>query len=215
VLAHPQFAFKQTSLLGCYCNVLLRFLLISNYLKKQIDCSFPCLLLNSYKIYLTMKYRSLLLACLMFAGICLFACKPNDSKLQQAVNEKLNTTPGVSATVQDGVVTLSGEVTDEAARQTAEDAAKNVKGVKSVVNNITVQAPPPPPTPPVAVNPDDVLRKTLDSAYSAAGYTGVTVSVSNGEVTLEGTAKKNDLRKIIQTAQEARPKKVNNNIKLQ
>jgi hyperosmotically inducible periplasmic protein len=162
-----------------------------------------------------MNYRSLLLACLMFAGVCLFACKPNDSKLQQAVNEKLTTTPGVSATVQNGVVTLSGEVTDETAKQTAEDAAKNVKGVKSVVNNINVQAPLPPPPPPVAVNPDDILKKTLDSTFAAGGYTGVTVTVSNGEVTLDGTAKKADLRKIMQAAQEAKPKKVKNNLKLQ
>jgi len=161
-----------------------------------------------------MNYRSLLLACLMFTGICLFACKPNDSKLQQAVNEKLTTTPGVSATVQDGVVTLSGEVTDETAKQTAEDAAKNVKGVKSVVNNINVKVPPPPP-PPVAINPDDILKKTLDSAFAAAGYTGVTVTVANGEVTLDGTARKADLRKIMQVAQETKPKKVKNNLKLQ
>jgi len=161
-----------------------------------------------------MNYRSLLLACLMFTGVCLFACKPNDSKLQQAVNEKLTTTPGVSATVQNGVVTLSGEVTDETAKQTAEDAAKNVKGVKSVVNNINVKVPPPPP-PPVAINPDDILKKTLDSAFAAAGYTGVTVTVANGEVTLDGTAKKADLRKIMQVAQETKPKKVKNNLKLQ
>jgi len=161
-----------------------------------------------------MNYRSLLLACLMFTGICLFACKPNDSKLQQTVNEKLTTTPGVSATVQDGVVTLSGEVTDETAKQTAEDAAKNVKGVKSVVNNVNVKVPPPPP-PPVAINPDDILKKTLDSTFAAAGYTGVTVTVANGEVTLDGSAKKADLRKIMQVAQEAKPKKVKNNLKLQ
>jgi len=150
----------------------------------------------------------------MFTGVCLFACKPNDSKLQQAVNEKLTTTPGVSATVQDGVVTLSGEVTDETAKQTAEDAAKNVKGVKSVVNNVNVKVPPPPP-PPVAINPDDILKKTLDSTFAAAGYTGVTVTVANGEVTLDGSAKKADLRKIMQVAQEAKPKKVKNNLKLQ
>lgn len=153
------------------------------------------------------------MACLMFAGVCLFACKPDDSKLQQAVNEKLSTTPGVTATVQDGVVTLSGEVMDETARQTAEDAAKNVKGVKLVNNNINVQAPI--PSPPVSINPDDVLKQTLDSAYSAAGYSGVTVSVSNGEVTLEGTAKRSDLRKIMQVAQEAKPRKVNNKLTLQ
>ncbi|GAA0532822.1 hypothetical protein GCM10009415_12880 [Chitinophaga japonensis] len=153
------------------------------------------------------------MACLVFAGVCLFGCKPNDSKLQQAVNEKLSATPGVTATVQDGVVTLSGEVMDETAKQTAEDAAKNVKGVKSVNNNITVQAPI--PSPPVSINPDDVLKQTLDSAYSAAGYSGVTVSVANGEVTLEGTAKRSDLRKIMQVAQESKPKKVNNKLTLQ
>lgn len=160
--------------------------------------------------------KKLLMACCLLAGTFLFACKPNDSKLQQAVNEKLMATPGVSATVKDGVVTLNGEVTDDTAKQTAEDAAKNVKGVKSVTNNITVQVPVPEPTPsPVTINPDDVLKNTLDSTYKAAGYSSVTVSVMNGEVTLEGKAKKSDLRKIMQAAQEAKPKKVNNKLTLQ
>lgn len=160
-----------------------------------------------------MKYRSLLMACLMLMGVCLFACKPDDSKVQQAINEKLTATPGVTATVQGGVVTLSGDVADDAAKTAAEEAIKAVPGVKSVTNNINVQAPAPPP-PPVSINPDDVLKKTLDSAYSAAGFSGVTVSVANGEVTLEGEAKKSDLRKIMQTAQESKPKKVNNKLTL-
>ena len=158
--------------------------------------------------------KKLLMACCLLAGIFLFACKPNDSKLQQAVNEKLMAPPGVSATVKDGVVTLNGEVTDDTAKQTAEDAAKNVKGVKSVTNHITVQVPVPTPSP-VSINPDEVLKNTLDSTYKAAGYSGVTVSVMDGEVTLEGKAKKSDLRKIMQAAQEAKPKKVNNKLTLQ
>lgn len=157
--------------------------------------------------------KKLLMACCLFAGLFLFACKPNDSKLQQAVTEKLMATPGVSATVKDGVVTLNGEVTDDTAKQTAEDAAKNVKGVKSVTNNITVQVPVPTP-PPVSINPDEVLKTTLDSTYKAAGYSGITVSVMDGVVTLEGKAKKSDLRKIMQAAQEAKPKKVNNKLTL-
>jgi osmotically-inducible protein OsmY len=76
-----------------------------------------------------------------------------------------------------------------------------------------VQVPVPTP-PPVSINPDDVLKSTLDSTYKAAGYSGVTVSVMNGEVTLEGKAKKSDLRKIMQAAQEAKPKKVNNKLTL-
>lgn len=162
-----------------------------------------------------MKLRSYLMAGLMLLAVCLFACKPNDSKIQQAVNEKLSASPGVSAEVKGGVVTLNGEVADEAAKTAAEDAVKGVKGVKSVTNNIMIQAPAPPPAPAVSINPDDVLKKTLDSAYSAAGYSSVTVEVSNGEVTLGGKAKKSDLRKIMQTAQEAKPKKVNNKIVLE
>ena len=47
--------------------------------------------------------------------------------------------------VKDGVVTLSGQVKDEAAKSSAETTAKGVKGVKSVINNLTV-APPPAPS---------------------------------------------------------------------
>lgn len=161
-----------------------------------------------------MKSTSLLLACLLSMGVFLFACKPNDSKVQAAVNEKLSTSPGVTADVKGGVVTLSGEVADEAAKTAAEESVKGVDGVKSVSNNIMVQAPAAPVAPTVEINPDDVLKKTLDSAYGAAGFTDVKVSVSNGEVTLEGSAKKSDARKIVQTAQEAKPKKVNNKLTL-
>lgn len=150
----------------------------------------------------------------MLMGVFFFACKPSDSKIQKAVNEKLSTIPGITAEVKGGVVTLSGEVTDDAAKAAAEEALKGVAGVKTVTNNIMVKAPEQAPAAPVTINPDDVLKKTLDSAYAAAGFSTVTVAVANGEVTLNGEAKKSDLRKIIQTAQESKPKKVNNNLKL-
>ncbi|HVI48320.1 MAG TPA: BON domain-containing protein [Chitinophaga sp.] len=159
-----------------------------------------------------MNRKSLALALIMLMGMFFFACKPSDSKIQQAVNEKLSTIPGITAEVKGGVVTLSGEVADEAAKTSAEEVLKGVSGVKSVSNNITVKAPM--PEAPVTINPDDVLKKTLDSAFAATGFSTVTVSVANGEVTLEGEAKKSDLRKIMQTAQESKPKKVNNKLKL-
>ncbi|MET6998969.1 BON domain-containing protein [Chitinophaga defluvii] len=160
-----------------------------------------------------MKIKSLLAACLLSMGVLLFACKPSDSKIQQAVNEKLSASPGITAEVKGGVVTLSGEVSDEAARAAAESALAGVSGVKSVSNNITVKAPEP-PMPPVTINPDDILKKTLDSAFSAAGFSGITVTAMDGEVTLSGSAKKSDLRKIMQTAQESKPKKVVNKLTL-
>ncbi len=153
---------------------------------------------------------------LLGMGVFLYACKPSDAKLQKEVNDKLSTAaPGVIAEVKGGVATLSGEVMDDAAKTTAEDAAKSVKGVKSVVNNVMLTPPPPPPAAPVAINPDDILKSSVDSAISAAGITGVTATIANGEVTLTGTIKKADLRKVMQAANEAKPKKVNNKLTLQ
>lgn len=94
-----------------------------------------------------MKCKTFLMAGMMFLAICLFACQPSDTSVEQAVNEQLTATPGVSADVKDGAVTLSGEVSDEVTKMAAEDAVKGVSGVKSVTNNIMVQAAvPPPPT---------------------------------------------------------------------
>ncbi|NIG52206.1 BON domain-containing protein [Chitinophaga sp. Cy-1792] len=162
-----------------------------------------------------MKRKSLLVALTLFMGLFLFACKPSDSKIQQSVNEKLSAIPGITADVKNGVVTLNGEVADETARTSAEDALKDIKGIKSVDNKIMVKAPEPEAAPaPVVINPDDVLRKSLDSTYAAAGFTNVTVSVDSGVVTLSGEATKADLKKIVQKAQESKPKKVVNNIKV-
>jgi hyperosmotically inducible protein len=160
-----------------------------------------------------MKTKSLLTACLFLMGVFLFACKPSDSKIQQAANEKLSASPGVTVEVMSGVVTLTGEVPDETSKSAAEDAVKTVPGVKSVTNNITVKAMEP-PMPPVTVSPDEMLKKSLDSAYNAQGMTGIMVVVMDGEVTLSGDAKKSDLQKIMKTAQESKPKKVVNKLTL-
>lgn len=160
-----------------------------------------------------MKNRSLLMTGLLLVAMNLFSCQPSDSTIQQGVNEKLASTPGISAEVNGGVVTLSGEVTDDAAKTSAEESVKSVSGVKSVNNNVMVQASVPAPAPPpAAISPDDMLKNTLDSAYKADGYTDVTVTVASGEVTLEGKAKKSDFAKIVKTAQEAKATKVNNKL---
>lgn len=47
----------------------------------------------------------------------------------------------INAAVDDGVVTLTGRCPDEPCRQHAAEVAKDIDGVKEVVNNITVAAP--------------------------------------------------------------------------
>jgi osmotically-inducible protein OsmY len=136
------------------------------------------------------------------------ACKPSDAKIEESVKAKVSAvSPSATVSVKDGVVTLAGEVTDEATKSAVQAATDGIKGVKSVVNNLTV---PPPPPPPVVINPDDVLRNSIDSAFKAKGITGITSAVSNGEVTLTGNVKKADLQKVMQAANEIKPKKVLN-----
>ncbi|UYQ93023.1 BON domain-containing protein [Chitinophaga horti] len=160
-----------------------------------------------------MKNKSILFACLLSLGLA--ACGPNDTKIKQEVSDKLTTTaPTTTVDVQKGVVTLGGEVADDATKVAAEEAAKSVKGVKSVTNNIMVtpaqvMAPPPPP---VDINPDEKIRMSVDSAITASGVTGVTVAVANGEVTLTGEVSKDDLKKARQAADQSKPKKVINNL---
>lgn len=161
------------------------------------------------------KRNSWLVACLLGLGVFLYACKPSDAKLQKEVNDKLaTTTPGVIAEVKGGVATLSGEVMDDATKSAAETTAKEVKGIKSVVNNV-MTTPPPPPPPPVVVSPDDMLKTSVDSALNAHSISGVTATIANGEVTLTGTIKKADLKKVMQAAAEAKPKKINNKLTIQ
>ncbi len=161
-----------------------------------------------------MKNLNLFRNLLVITGLLFFiaGCKPSDSAIAESVTSKVNTIPGVTVAVTDGVVTLSGQVSDDAAKAAAETAAQDVKGVKSVVNNLTVPPPPPPPTPAVVINPDDVLRGGLDSAFAAKGFKGITATVNDGVVTLTGNVKKADLTKVMQAANELKPKKVVNNL---
>jgi BON domain len=107
--------------------------------------------------------------------ICLTACKSappatptDDASLTAALQSRiagdgaLSNEP-IQSAVQDRVATLSGAVSSDAARSLAAADASQVAGIKTVVNNLTVQAPtpmvaaaatPPPPAPvPAAPKP--------------------------------------------------------------
>ena len=145
-------------------------------------------------------------AAFLLASLQFSSCKsrPKDSDLQASVNEKLGAS-GVSDTVSQGVVTLSGQCPDEACRTSSEQAAKDVKGVKSVVNNITVM-----PPAPVEVSPDAALETGVRDATK--DYPGVTATVANGEITLTGTIERDRLPNLMQSINSLNPKKVNNNL---
>lgn len=157
-----------------------------------------------------MKITKLLIALFLSSSVIFVSCAEKDSDIQTKVNEKLSSQAdlsGVTASVDKGVVTLTGEVSEESERNEAESAAKDVKGVKSVVNNTTVKAPQ--MAPPVMV-PDSALTQGV--ADATKDFPTVTATVNNGEITLTGTIKRDDLDKLMQSLNTLNAVKINNQL---
>jgi hyperosmotically inducible protein len=157
-------------------------------------------------------YLSKILVFAMAVSVLFTACKPNDSAVAESVKAKISAVAqGLAVDVKNGVVTLTGTVADDATKAAVEAALQGVKGVKSVVNSLSVT----PPPPPVVINPFEELRKGIQSAFDSKGIKGVNFNIDTaGIVTLTGTVKKADLAKVLQAANESKPKKVINNLNI-
>ena len=81
----------------------------------------------------------------VLAGVCLAKSEPlSDDMLYNNVKIKLASDAvvkggGLQIDVKQGVVTLSGAVELPNQKERAEKLAKKVKGVKQVINNITIR----------------------------------------------------------------------------
>jgi osmotically-inducible protein OsmY len=92
------------------------------------------------------KICALLLAVLFLAGVS-FAKQdqpPSDAVITDQVRIKLSGDQlvkggALQVDVKDGVVTLSGQVDEPKAKERAEKLTKKTKGVKQVINRITVK----------------------------------------------------------------------------
>ncbi|WP_036679135.1 BON domain-containing protein [Daejeonella oryzae] len=148
------------------------------------------------------------IAVMMMMGLTLlYSCKQSDSQIQADSQAKVAVVDSdVSVAVSGGVVTLTGEVKDDQTKSAVGDAVKDVKGVKSVVNNTTVSSPE------IVIDSDTELKSTLERTFTQKGINGVSFSVNNGEVTLNGEIDRADLVKVMQAANEANPKKVINQL---
>jgi osmotically-inducible protein OsmY len=136
---------------------------------------------------------------------------PSDEALTQSVQAKIKAEPTlatqlINVATASAVVTLAGEVSSAASKARAEELAKGVEGVKSVVNNITVRVPAP------VIAQDDPLKTQVMANLTKYGITGVTVTVADGEVTLTGNLPRAKLQDAMKAANEAHPKKVNNKL---
>src|SRR5437899_6706696 len=110
-----------------------------------------------------MLRRKQLFATLSLLPLFTLACnKPSDDAVTTSIKAKLYSEPLLrSATVdvsaKEGIVTLTGQVPDDAARLAAQHIAATTPGVKTVVDQTTMAPPPPantaanyPPPPPPA-----------------------------------------------------------------
>lgn len=157
-----------------------------------------------------MKKTSFLsmLALTLLIAVGVTSCKPKDADILKAVQTAIVANPdaaGVTATVEKGVVTLAGEVKDEATSVTINALAAGVKDVKSVVNNLTVV----PPAPIISAT-DQVLIDGLVAALK--DNPTVTTAVKDGIVSLTGEVKKADLPKILQKISALKPLKIDNQL---
>ena len=133
--------------------------------------------------------------------------KNKDADISAAVQAKTQTDAsfaGVTASVTDGVVTLTGQCNDENCKTNAEQSVKNIDGVKKVVNNITVAA--------VTITADDPLNTSVQQALQK--YPGAQAEVNNGVITVRGELKREDWQKLKPELDALRPKKVENQLVL-
>ncbi|HEX6892488.1 MAG TPA: BON domain-containing protein [Chryseolinea sp.] len=162
-----------------------------------------------------MKKTATLLMSLALTA-CLFSCQPSDEKIDETAKMALagnSALSGVSASVQDGIVTLSGEVESDELKSLAQTTLSEVKGIKSVVNNITVK--PKGPTPEeLKQMADSALQARVTEAFTRYKVSGITATVLDSVVTLTGDIKRAELQNAMKAAMEAAPKKVENKMNI-
>lgn len=114
----------------------------------------------------------------------------SDSSIRQRIIDELEFEPSIDAAnigvaVNDGIVTLSGNVKTYIERLTAEDAARRVKGVKGIALEIEVT-----PTGQHRVTDEEIVKRSLNVLKwnTTIPEGSVQVEVRKGWVTLKGNA---------------------------
>lgn len=153
---------------------------------------------------------SILVVFVLALSVLAAACGKKDADIQKAVQDKLTVdgVSGVTATVKDGVATLTGEVKDITVKSKAETSAKSVDGVKSVTNDIKL-APLPVATPAAG---DQALKGKIEENWKKAGCDGATVEVKDGVATIGGTVPAAKYAECIQVVNESGAVKPVNNL---
>lgn len=158
-----------------------------------------------------MKTKRLMsmLTLIFLLGVGFMACdNVKDSDLESKSMEVIASNPDASdvdVTVMDKVATLSGSVADDVTKSYVESSVQDVKGIKSVINNIMVVPPAPDYT---------EMNATLSAALPDAlkDHPSVHAEVIDGTIILTGEVKEKDLPMIMEKISALNPMKVENNL---
>lgn len=158
-----------------------------------------------------MQIKQILPVLALAATVSFTGCKEKDADVKTRVEEKLQAnqeTAGTMVSVTDGVATLTGEVATENGKIESESITKGTKGVKSVVNNLSVTVAQ--STAPVTITADDPLTTSLRDATK--DHPTVNANVVNGTVTLTGTISKADNVILMKKISALNPGKIDNQL---
>ncbi len=153
-----------------------------------------------------MKISKLFLAIIVMATVGFVSCKPKDADIKASVDKVLQANPAMSAVtadVKDGVVTLAGTTMEDAEKMQAETEVKAVKGVKEVINSISIPPPPPAPASVTTVLDDATQQQVKDGLKDIPG---VTVTFSDDKAIISGSVTKANRMKIMQMLASAKVK---------
>ena len=131
----------------------------------------------------------------LFLLVGLSACGPKDKTIQENVDKILG--EGMSASVEKGIVTLTGEAADETVIATTETAVKAVKGVKSVMNMVSIAMPDVPEV--IIPKVDAGLEAKVKDALK--DFPGVDFLLKDGQIDLSGEVLRSKLATLMQSLQ--------------
>ena len=164
-----------------------------------------------------MKWHLFFCNAVLVVLLCLglIACK--EVKKEKDIAEAVASTTklideNITTEINEGVVTMKGEVADEATKTAAVNAVRHIEGVKSIKNQLTVKAAA--SNPPQMTETDFLLKTGIDAMLKLQNIPGVEITVLNGEVTLSGQVNSTQEVAIMKIARDAQPSKLNNYLRV-
>ena len=128
--------------------------------------------------------------------------KNSDKDIQENVTKSLTANEsysGVSSTVKDGTVTLTGMCKGDNCGAEIEKNIKDLAGVKKVENNIKQDN-----------SIDLTMRTSVQSIITK--FPGVQADVANGVIVLRGTIERDNLKSLMSELSSLQPNKIDNQL---